>query len=166
LFTTVDFVKPISAKSFIQITPPSQYLGDLSVDSPLPFSMPLNIDNKTMTTIQPGIYPITLKITYSDDLKIAHVLLVNSSVNFEPKHAPSSSGGGSSGGLIGLGTASSSVIVIIAAIAAVIIFVFVRRRRSKSKRTKLQGSKDMDPFIDDLSAAPADKDLSRDLKKR
>ena len=166
LFTTVDFVKPISGKSFIQITPPSQYLGDLSVDSPLPFSMPLNIDNKTMTTIQPGIYPITLKITYSDDLKIAHVLLVNSSVNFEPKHAPSSSGGGSSGGLIGFGTASSNVIVIIAAIAAVIIFVLVRRRRSKSKRTKLQSSKDVDPFIDDLSAAPADKDLSRDLKKR
>ncbi len=166
LFTTVDFVKPISGKSFIQITPPSQYLGDLSVDSPLPFSMPLNIDNKTMTTIQPGIYPITLKITYSDDLKIAHVLLVNSSVNFEPKHAPSSSGGGSSGGLIGFGTASSNVIVIIAAIAAVIIFVLVRRRRSKSKRTKLQSSKNIDPFIDDLSAAPADKDLSRDLKKR
>jgi len=166
LFTTVDFVKPISGKSFIQITPPSQYLGDLSVDSPLPFSMPLNIDNKTMSTIQPGIYPITLKITYSDDLKIAHVLLVNSSVNFEPKHAPSSSGGGSSGGLIGFGTASSNVIVIIAAIAAVIIFVLVRRRRSKSKRTKLQSSKDVDPFIDDLSAAPADKDLSRDLKKR
>lgn len=166
LFTTVDFVKPISGKSFIQITPPSQYLGDLSVDSPLPFSMPLNIDNKTMTTIQPGIYPITLKITYSDDLKIAHVLLVNSLVNFEPKHAPSSSGGGSSGGLIGFETASSNVIVIIAAIAAVIIFVLVRRRRSKSKRTKLQSRKDVDPFIDDLSAAPADKDLSRDLKKR
>jgi hypothetical protein len=166
LFTTVDFVKPISGKSFIQITPPSQYLGDLSVDSPLPFSMPLNIDNKTMTTIQPGIYPITLKITYSDDLKIAHVLLVNSSVNFEPKHAPTSSGGGSSGGLIDFSTASSSVIVIIAAIAAVIIFVLVRRRRSNSKRTKLQSSKDIDPFMHDLSTAPEDKDLSRDLKKR
>jgi hypothetical protein len=164
LFTTVDFVKPISGKSFIQITPPSQYLGDLSVDSPLPFSMPLNIDNKTMSTIQPGIYPITLKITYSDDLKIAHVLLVNSSVDFEPKHSTSSSGGGSSG--VGFGTASSSVIVIIIAIAAFIIFVLVRRKRSKSKRTKLQSSKDNDPFIDDLSAAPADKDLSRDLKKR
>lgn len=161
LFTTVELVKSNSGKSFIPITPPAQYLGDLSVDSPLPFSMPLNIDNRTMSTIQPGIYPITLKITYSDDLKIPHVLLVNSSVDFEPKHAQSSNGaGGSGGGLSGFG------IFVIAAIAAVIVFLFVRRRRSKSKRTKLQGSKAVDPFLDDVSPAPAEKDLSRDLKKR
>ena len=161
LFTTVELVKSNSGKSFIPITPPSQYLGDLSVDSPLPFSMPLNIDNRTLSTIQPGIYPITLKITYSDDLKISHVLLVNSSVDFEPKHAQSSNGaGGSGGGLSGFG------IFVIAAIAAVIVFLFVRRRRSKSKRTKLQSSKDVDPFLDDVSPAPAEKDLSRDLKKR
>jgi len=161
LFTTVELVKASSGKSFIPITPPSQYLGDLSVDSPLPFSMPLNIDNRTMSTAQPGIYPITLKITYSDDLKIPHVLLVNSSVDFEPKHAQSSNGaGGSGGGLSGFG------IFVIAAIAAVIVFLFVRRRRSKSKRTKLQSSKDVDPFLDDLSRAPAEKDQSRDLKKR
>ena len=161
LFTTVELVKSNSGKSFIPITPPAQYLGDLSVDSPLPFSMPLNIDNRTLSTIQPGIYPITLKITYSDDLKISHVLLVNSSVDFEPKHAQSSNGaGGSGGGLSGFG------IFVIAAIAAVIVFLFVRRRRSKSKRTKLQSSKDVDPFLDDVSPAPAEKDLSRDLKKR
>ncbi len=63
LFTTVELVKSSSGKSFIPITPPAQYLGDLSVDSPLPFSMPLNIDNRTLSTIHPGIYPITLKIT-------------------------------------------------------------------------------------------------------
>ena len=161
LFTTVELVKSSSGKSFIPITPPAQYLGDLSVDSPLPFSMPLNIDNRTLSTIHPGIYPITLKITYSDDLKISHVLLVNSSVDFEPKHAQSSNGaGGSGGGLSGFG------IFVIAAIAAVIVFLFVRRRRSKSKRTKLQSSKDVDPFLDDVSPAPAEKDLSRDLKKR
>jgi hypothetical protein len=161
LFTTVELVKSNSAKSFIPITPPAQYLGDLSVDSPLPFSMPLNIDNRTLSTIQPGIYPITLNITYSDDLKISHVLLVNSSVDFEPKHAQSSNGAGGSGsGLSGFG------IFVIAAIFAVILFLFVRRRRSKSKRTKLQSSKDVDPFLDDVSPAPAEKDLSRDLKKR
>ena len=161
LFTTVELVKSSSGKSFIPITPPAQYLGDLSVDSPLPFSMPLNIDNRTLSTIHPGIYPITLKITYSDDLKISHVLLVNSSVDFEPKHAQSSNGaGGSGGGLSGFG------IFVIAAIVAVIVFLFVRRRRSKSKRTKLQSSKDVDPFLDDVSPAPAEKDLSRDLKKR
>jgi flagellar biosynthesis/type III secretory pathway M-ring protein FliF/YscJ len=117
-----------------------------------------------LSTIQPGIYPITLKITYSDDLKISHVLLVNSSVDFEPKHAQSSNGaGGSGGGLSGIAIASSGVVIIV---AAVIVFLFVRRRRSKSKRTKLQSSKDVDPFLDDVSPAPAEKDLSRDLKKR
>jgi hypothetical protein len=161
LFTTVELVKSNSGKSFIPITPPAQYLGDLSVDSPLPFSMPLNIDNRTLSTIQPGIYPITLKITYSDDLKISHVLLVNSSVDFEPKHAQSSNGAGGSGGAL-----SGFGIIVIAAIAAVIVFLFVRRRRSKSKRTKLQSSKDVDPFLSDVSPAPAEKDLSRDLKKR
>ncbi len=160
LFTTVELVKSNSGKS-LPFVPPSQYLGDLSVDSPLPFSMPLNIDNRTLITIQPGIYPITLRITYSDDLKIPHVLLVNSSVDFEPKHAQSSNGaGGSGGGLSGLG------ILVIAAIAAVIVFLFIRRRRSKSKRTKLQSSKDLDPFLDDVSPAPAEKDPSPDFKKR
>ena len=160
LFATVELVKSNSAKSFIPITPPAQYLGDLSVDSPLPFSMPLNIDNRTLSTIQPGIYPITLKITYSDDLKISHVLLVNSSVDFEPKHAQTSNGAGGSGsGLAGFG------IFVFAAIVAVIVFLFVRRR-SKSKRAKLQSNKDVDPFLDDVSPAPAEKDLSRDLKKR
>jgi hypothetical protein len=159
LFTTVELVKSNSGKSFIPITPPAQYLGDLSVDSPLPFSMPLNIDNRTLSTIQPGIYPINLKITYSDDLKVSHVLLVNSSVDFEPKHAQSSnSTGGSGGALSGFG------IIVIAAIAAVIVFLFVRRRRSKSKRTKLQSSKDVDPFLSDVSPAPAEKDR-RDLKR-
>jgi hypothetical protein len=159
LFTTVELVKSNSAKSFNPITPPAQYLGDLSVDSPLPFSMPLNIDNRTLSTIQPGIYPITLKITYSDDLKISHVLLVNSSVDFEPKHAQSSNGAGGSGGAL-----SGFGIIVIAAVAGVIIFLFVRRRRSKSKRTKLQSSKDVDPFLSDVSPAPAEKDR-RDLKR-
>ena len=34
LFTTVELVKSNSGKGFIPITPPAQYLGDLSVDSP------------------------------------------------------------------------------------------------------------------------------------
>ncbi|HET7149669.1 MAG TPA: hypothetical protein VFI73_14370 [Candidatus Nitrosopolaris sp.] len=161
LFTTVELVKSNSSKSLVPITPPTQYLGDLSVDSPLPFSMALNIDNRTLSSIQPGIYPITLKITYSDDLKTPHVLLVNTSVDFEPKHAQSSNGaGGSGGGSVGLG------ILLIAAIAVVLVFLFVRRRRSKSKRTKLQSSKDVDLFLDDVPPATSEKDTSRDLKTR
>ena len=57
LFTAVEMVKSNSGKSFISTLPPSQYFGDLSVDSPLPFSIPLDVNNKTMATINSGIYP-------------------------------------------------------------------------------------------------------------
>ena len=100
LFTTIETTKSSSGKSFIPILPP-QYLGDLSVDSPLPFSIPINVDNKTMAEIPPGTHPITLNITYSDDLKIPHQLLVNSSVDFKTKQSQSSRTGSNNSGLFG-----------------------------------------------------------------
>lgn len=172
LFTTVGMVKSSSGKSFIPTLPPPQYLGDLSVDSPLPFSLPINLDNRTMAVIQTGPHPITLKITYSDDLKIPHELLVNSSVDFEPTQSQSSSGAGGGGGLFGFGSANSSgnkmvFIVIIAAVIAAIAIFLVRRRRSKSKVTKLQSSKDVDLFLNDIPSSTktttaADKDQHGD----
>lgn len=172
LFTTVGMVKSSSGKSFIPTLPPPQYLGDLSVDSPLPFSLPINLDNRTMAVIQPGPHPITLKITYSDDLKIPHELLVNSSVDFEPTQSQSSSGAGGGGGLFGFGSDNSSgnkmvFIVIIAAVIAAIAIFLVRRRRSKSKVTKLQSSKDVDLFLNDIPSSTktttaADKDQHGD----
>ncbi|MDQ6723667.1 MAG: hypothetical protein M3Z01_05315 [Thermoproteota archaeon] len=162
LFTTVGLVKSSSGKSFISTFPPPQYLGDLSVDSPLPFSIPINSDNKTMSTIQPGTHPITLKITYSDDLKIPHELLVNSSVDFQPTQLQSGSmssgisGGG--GGLFGIGAANSSdktmmFIVLIAIVIVVIAVLLVRKRRSKSKAAKLQSNKDADLFLNDIPSS-------------
>ncbi|HVW99321.1 MAG TPA: hypothetical protein VHA52_02615, partial [Candidatus Babeliaceae bacterium] len=67
LFTTVELAKPASGKSFVPVLPPPQYLGDLSVDSPLPFSIPLDVNNKTMASITPGVHIVPLKVVYSDD---------------------------------------------------------------------------------------------------
>ena len=73
-----------SLADFLNPPPPPQYLGDLSVDSPLPFSIPLTSNNNTITA-PPGNYPVALKISYSDDLKIPHQFVdTNETVSFQP----------------------------------------------------------------------------------
>jgi hypothetical protein len=170
LFTTVETIKPISGKSFIPVLP-SQYLGDLSVDSPLPFSIPINVDNKTLATIPPGPHPITLKITYSDDLKIPHQLLVNSSVDLKTKQSQSNRAGNSDGGLFGFiiaGINNNMMFVIIVAAVIILAMVLIKKRKSKSKKTKFNSSSDMESFLDDISStnANANKDLLNEELKR
>jgi hypothetical protein len=161
-----------SLADFIDPPPPPQYLGDLSVDSPLPFSIPLTSNNKTIAA-PPGNYPVALKISYSDDLKIPHQFVdTNETVNFQ---SPSQSGGREhgGGGLGGFGTiltggqrggagnSISGIIMIGAIVAAIAIAIlYIIRRRSSSKLKRLQANKVMeeDSFLDDIAA---DKDISR-----
>jgi len=161
-----------SLADFIDPPPPPQYLGDLSVDSPLPFSIPLTSNNKTITA-PPGNYPVALKISYSDDLKIPHQFVdTNETVTFQ---SPSQSGGREhgGGGLGGFGTILtggqrggagnniSGIIIIGAIVAAIAIAaLYIIRRRSRSKLNRLHASKmmDEDSFLDDIAA---DKDISR-----
>jgi hypothetical protein len=122
--------------------PPSQYLGDLQPDSPLPFSIPLiaNINNTA-----PGIYPVKLEVTYSDDLKNSHTTILNNTVQLAPQQLKARNGqgggifgfltgggshgrgGGASGGSGFLGIPLLLWIAIIAAVA--IAFILIRRRR-------------------------------------
>ncbi|HEY6884359.1 MAG TPA: hypothetical protein VI278_10015, partial [Nitrososphaeraceae archaeon] len=161
-----------SLADFIDPPPPPQYLGDLSVDSPLPFSIPLTSNNKTIT-VPPGNYPVALKISYSDDLKIPHQFVdTNETVNFQ---SSSQSGGREhgGGGLGGFGTiltggqrggagnSISGIIMIGAIVAAIAIAaLYIIRRRSSSKLKRLQANKmiEEDSFLDDIAA---DKDISR-----
>jgi len=163
LFTAVQMVKSNSSNSFISKLPPSQYLGDLSVDSPLPFSIPINMDNKTLATIKPGIHPIALKITYSDDLKIPHQLIVNSSIDYQPSQSQTKGGGSHGGvGLFGFkigNMISFPAIIVIIAIVVILLLLFVRRirsrrsrKRSKSQVSTIEEGKDMELFLDDISS--------------
>src|SRR5918999_391529 len=68
--------------------PPQQYLGDLSENSPLPFSIPLNINKDAPG----GAYPVSIKVIYSDTLRNTHELVLNGTVNYTPKSTNSSSG--------------------------------------------------------------------------
>jgi hypothetical protein len=166
LFTAVQMVKSNSSNSFISKLPPSQYLGDLSVDSPLPFSIPINMDNKTLATIKPGIHPIALKITYSDDLKIPHQLIVNSSIDYQPSQSQTKGGGSHGGiGLFGFkigNMISFPAIIVIIAIVVILLLLFVRRirsrrsrKRSKSQVSTIEDGKDMELFLDDISPSPS-----------
>ena len=46
-------------------------------------------------------YPIALKITYSDDLKILHQLVVNSSIDYQSSQSQTKGGSHGDGGLFG-----------------------------------------------------------------
>jgi hypothetical protein len=122
--------------------PPPQYLGDLQPDSPLPFSIPLTAN---INSTAPGIYPVKLEVTYSDDLKNHHTTVLNNTVQltapqqkvrngqgggifgFLTGGASHGRGGGAGGGTEFLGIPLLLWIAIIAAIA--IAFILIRRRR-------------------------------------
>jgi hypothetical protein len=170
LFTTVETIKSNSSKNYIPVLP-SQYLGDLSVDSPLPFSIPINVDNKTMATIPPGPHPITLKITYSDDLKVQHQLLVNSSVDFKTKQSQSARAGNSDGSLFGAIIASivNNMVFFVIIVAVIILVIFlIKKRKSTSKKTKFNSSSEMESFLDDVSSTNTNTSedfLNEELKR-
>ena len=186
LFTTIEMIKPPSYnKSSITSLPviyssyPSslQYLGDLSKDSPLPFSIPLELDNSTITKGHQQVYSVLLKITYNDDLRIPHQVIVNKTVSLEPKEGPSTNQPRTLTLDFGIGLGLEGIIVITTAIAAVIIIatVFIiiirRRRRARKERLKsrvyeLDGNKNIDLFSQNDTITPNDKEgVSKDVKE-
>jgi hypothetical protein len=139
----------------------------------------LALENSTT----PGTYPLTLKVTYTDDLQNARVLFLNGTVNFKPPvhrlanegsnffgFGGSSSGGGSRSGAFG----SLLLIVIIAAIVVGVIIFIRRRRRRKSQTTmmsKASSDDDIESLLDRESSSyssvqdnPANKELDKKEK--
>jgi hypothetical protein len=142
LFTTIEILSSSSSlanKSEGQLLSPTQtkgkdiflvpassfpqYLGDLEENSPLPFSIPLAIDNNTAT----GIYPISLKVTYSDDLRNSYTVTSNGTVEFISPVTTSNNGQGF------FGNYDLLLIVVILAIAGIIGIFIVRRIRDNKK---------------------------------
>jgi hypothetical protein len=97
-----------------------QYLGDLEENSPLPFSIPLAINNNTAS----GIYPVSLRVTYSDDLRNSYSIINNGSVEFISPITTINNGQEL------FGNNNLLLIVIILAIAGAIVLIVVRRLRS------------------------------------
>ena len=134
--------------------PPPQYLGDLQPDSPLPFSIPLSVN---VNSTPPGVYPVKLQVTYSDDLKNSHTVNLNNSVQVVPQpteqrtgqnggilgfltgtggghgaggHRGGGAGGGGSRGFLGLPLLFW--IVLIAIVIVALLYIRGRRKRSKA----------------------------------
>jgi hypothetical protein len=119
LFTTVEV---ISADGLTDSLPPQQYLGDLTENSPLPFSIPIHFSNSTGA----GTYPVGLRVQYKDSLKEQHTLDIKTNVEYIPQ-APTSN-------TQQMQAANSMIIGIIAAIVILgIIAAIVMRMRKRSK---------------------------------
>ncbi|MDW3626320.1 MAG: hypothetical protein QOK72_06735, partial [Nitrososphaeraceae archaeon] len=96
LFTTIEIINnnEVSSKLIsnssqsgnlikqlpLQSLPSPQYLGDLTENSPLPFSIPIDIKSNT----ENGKYMTKLKINYKDDLRTEHDLVLSETVYYQP----------------------------------------------------------------------------------
>jgi len=131
LFTTIEVV---SAEKLVSSLPPSQYIGDLEANSPLPFSIPIQVDSNTGA----GTYPVSLQIIYKDDLRELHTININSEVEFVPEQTTDDPAQNS--GMInlplGIGVAAAAAIAAAAA--------FRRRKKTALKRTIQAGKQDDD----------------------
>jgi hypothetical protein len=125
-----------------------QYLGDLEENSPLPFSIPLALKNSSAS----GIYPISLKVTYSDDLRNGYTVITNGTVEFI---APVTT---SNQGQAFLGNYTMIFFVMVAIVAVIIGIVILRRFRSKIK------TKPLEEELKDNEANSSSKDDSQNDK--
>ena len=168
LFTTIELVTSpagINQSVIVPVTNTPQYLGDLEDNSPLPFSIPLAIGNSDgSSTIAAGNYPISLSITYSDELRNTHQVILNSTVSYsspqQQEEAPNQ-------GFLGFGSATTDdnntsssgallpPILIVIAVAALAILL-VRRRHSRRKKISrlMSGRDDNDDFDQALDENP------------
>jgi hypothetical protein len=92
LFTTIELVESGTqgGLELLRPTVSSQFLGDLAVNSPLPFNIPLQITQKNSgqeEEVRLNGYPISLRITYSDELRNTHEFVVDETINLEPIQA-------------------------------------------------------------------------------
>jgi len=145
LFSTIEVA---SAQNLVLELPPQQYIGDLQENSPLPFSIPVKVDNKATA----GTYPVSLKVSYKDDLKENHFLDINTNVQFVPEEPATKSS--QNVGIMNLGILPFAVVAVAA--AAVGTAVAFRRRKKAALRRSFQRGQDDD--IESLLDSPNKKD--------
>lgn len=127
LFTTVELV---DNQNMIKAKGGPQYLGDLTANSPLPFNIPVVFAEE----IEPGKYPVTIKVLYKDDLRVPFEFELDGTVAYTPlvtEKQESPNMFSNIGVLAGVGA------------AGVAGYYFVRRRRNKKSGEQI-GSDDID----------------------
>lgn len=149
MFTTVEMVnEPLVTKKLVTSLPPPQYLGDLDENSPLPLSIPLVIPNN----VQAGTYPVSLKVTYKDDLRTEHSTVVNGTVIYQSEVQSNSTSGGFFGSGVGDSSISPVIIGIIVAVIAIALVIVLRRRKRSKLKFELEQSQSEDLTFDTNSS--------------
>src|SRR5215203_2946773 len=122
--------------------PVPQYLGDLTENSPLPFSIPIDIQ----LNAKQGEYITSLKITYKDDLRTEHNLILNETVKYKALNDDQTNNGDNTNtNILGFTISPSITTLIITFILAsmivvVIIFIVFSIKKRKDKKSKLYKS--------------------------
>jgi hypothetical protein len=145
----------------LQSLPPPQYLGDLTENSPLPFSIPIDIKSNT----ENGKYMTKLKINYKDDLRTEHDLVLSETVYYKPLEMDQTnrSDNSSSNSILGFTLSNFMTMIIVIFILSIlivvtIIFVIFAIKKRKNKKSKLYESlkyqdNDMKDFLGDKKDA-------------
>ncbi len=118
------------------VTDPStqQYLGDLSENSPLPFSIPISIDKDTPR----GTYPVSIKVDYVDNLRNPHTLVLNGTVNYTPEQTEPSD---VEVGFLGLDQRMLlAVLALVLLLIAGLLFFFIKKRKKGKAKEETGGS--------------------------
>jgi hypothetical protein len=181
LFTTIEVRNNSTSpdqSSLVPITYTPQYLGDLEDNSPLPFSIPLAIstsdDNSNSSGLGAGNYPVSLRITYSDELRNAHEVILDGTVQYSP---PQQEEDAPNQGFLGFSSSSNAesgttntvlplLFILAAVVAAAVAIIIIKRRRSRSKKiSKLMAEQgddddDLEPFSSDEYRGSSREDQS------
>lgn len=110
----------------------SVYVGDIELDSPVPFT----IVAKVKKSIQNGTYPLTISLVYEDDQYRQHVLSATANLIVATGTTPPSSSDGVSGILWFLGNGGWTIVIVVA--AGIVLLVLYVRRLSKVKQMPKQ----------------------------
>lgn len=132
LFTTIEIT---SGENLVSDLPPSQYIGDLEENSPLPFSIPVEVYSNSGA----GTYPVSLQIKYKDGLRELHTIDIDSKVQFVREKPANDSEQDSSMAMalpIGIGVAIAAAIGISVALKS--------RKKTALRRTIQAGKQDED----------------------
>lgn len=135
-----------------QQQPSSQYLGDLTADSPLPFNLPLNSVRGL-----PGPYPVTLKITYQDGLRNTHEFITSQNVSLSQNAQFGNNNPGFRNRSQGMDMLIPIIIGVAAAAAIAAVIIIKRKRKTNSRKLQDQnnGHDDHSGNIEDILTNPA-----------
>jgi len=134
--------------------PPSQYLGDLTENSPLPFGIPINITEG----LPSGVYPVTLKISFKDNLRNDHTVILNDSLTYKANTQKKENNDQNV-----LGISYNLFILLVILLAGILLAVFlIRRKKRLRKKSKDSTTNDLMSERDNTSTDDSLFDDSED----